>query len=163
MYNPEFIRQVHEKRRRQEAERLAREMVRQQVERLALEKDRQKRAETEQKERLTLIRLKAKSEERFSALMTRLGAPAASSSMRVTDIIALVAAKHGVMPGDIRGPSRNRRIVAARWDAIAQVRRMRPDLSLPVIGRMFGGRDHTTISHALRQMGMQTASRRDAA
>ena len=40
--------------------------------------------------------------------------------------------------------------VAARKAAVLAIRLLRPDVSLPVIGRLIGGRDHTTIMHALR-------------
>lgn len=68
-------------------------------------------------------------------------------------IIAEVEARHGLSAGDIPGPGRTARVVAARFEAIAEVRAAYPDKSLPWLGRVFN-RDHTTILHALRKMGL---------
>jgi len=51
----------------------------------------------------------------------------------------------------VRGPSRSREVSNARQVAIYLVRRM-TSLSTPDIGREFGGRDHTTVLHALEAM-----------
>jgi chromosomal replication initiation ATPase DnaA len=72
----------------------------------------------------------------------------------VADIIREVAQRHGMTPAAITGQGRSKVIVAARFEAIALTYIERPDLSLPGMGRMFGGRDHTTILHALRRMGV---------
>jgi chromosomal replication initiation ATPase DnaA len=36
---------------------------------------------------------------------------------------------------------------------MAAAYQQRPDLSLPQLGKMFGGRDHTTILYAVRKAG----------
>lgn len=72
----------------------------------------------------------------------------------VSEIIQEVGEKHGVTKGEIIGDRRSRYIVAARHEAMARVYKARPDLSLPMIGRLFGGRDHTTVIHAARKMGV---------
>jgi hypothetical protein len=54
--------------------------------------------------------------------------------------------------GEVKGTRRQRHIVRPRQLAIYAVYLKRPDLSLPHIGRLFGGRDHTTILHAVRKM-----------
>ena len=53
---------------------------------------------------------------------------------------------------DIKGPRKWRRLALARQIAVYEVYKQRPDLSFPQIGRIFGGRDHTTILHAVRKM-----------
>lgn len=67
-------------------------------------------------------------------------------------IIAQIAADHGVTPEAITGPSQKRAIVLACWQAVVAVAAEHPHLSLPAPGRIFGGRDHTTILHALRKI-----------
>lgn len=67
-------------------------------------------------------------------------------------IIARVAEAFGVTHADIIGPRQFAALVRARWAAIAAVREARPDLSMIQLGRAFGGRDHTTILHAIRKM-----------
>ncbi|MDR1118295.1 MAG: chromosomal replication initiator protein DnaA [Bifidobacteriaceae bacterium] len=52
---------------------------------------------------------------------------------------------------DICGPSRNRRLTEARHFAMYLCREL-TDLSLPAIGREFGGRDHTTVMNAYRKV-----------
>jgi len=61
-----------------------------------------------------------------------------------------VAVKHGVYVSDMRGPSRLRRFVLARQEAMWEVKRQKPEMSLPQLGRIFGGRDHSTIFHGIR-------------
>lgn len=50
------------------------------------------------------------------------------------------------------GASRNSAIVEARHTCVYAVHIARPDLSLPQIGKLFGGRDHTSILHCIRKM-----------
>lgn len=67
-------------------------------------------------------------------------------------IIAEVAARHGLTRQDILGEGRSAAVVRARYEAIAEVRRVYPDKSLIWLGMVFE-RDHSTIIHALRRMG----------
>lgn len=53
---------------------------------------------------------------------------------------------------DLKSPRRNDNLVAVRHLAIYEVRKQRPDMSLPAIGRWFGGRDHTTVLHSIRKL-----------
>ena len=71
----------------------------------------------------------------------------------VRRIIERVARAHGMLPVQITGDQRAKPFVKARYDAIAEVRRIYPEKSLPWLGRQFN-RDHTTILHALRKMGL---------
>lgn len=64
-------------------------------------------------------------------------------------IVESVAARFGMTVADLTGPSRCRQYAYARHMAMAEVRAARC-LSLPAIGRMFGGRDHTTVVHGIR-------------
>lgn len=49
---------------------------------------------------------------------------------------------------------RSQPLVKARDKAIADVYVLCPHLSLPQIGRMFGGRDHTTILYVVQKLGV---------
>jgi len=67
-------------------------------------------------------------------------------------IITRVAEAFGYTYADIVGPRQLVPLVRARWAAIAAVHAARPDLSISRLGRTFGGRDHTTIRHALAKV-----------
>lgn len=73
-------------------------------------------------------------------------------------IIARVAAEHRVAPDDITGPSKRKHIVIARYAAIHAVAEEHPGLSSTQLGRIFGGRDHTTILHALGRLAPRLGS-----
>lgn len=72
----------------------------------------------------------------------------------VRALISNVAAKYGLTYQDIIGPSRENKIVVARHEAICTVRRARPEMTLPHLGKEFR-RDHTTVLHALRKRGLK--------
>ena len=75
----------------------------------------------------------------------------------VAGIIGVVAEAYGLRRGDLTGPSRQQVHVIPRWIAMALARSM-TDASLPVIGRLFGGRDHTSVMHALHQLDQRRAT-----
>jgi len=65
--------------------------------------------------------------------------------------IALATARHfSLKLAELRGPSRRRGVVAARGVAIYLTRAL-TQRSLGQIGRYYGARDHTTVSHACRK------------
>lgn len=68
----------------------------------------------------------------------------------VVDIIRTTARRARLRPTDITGHGRSRHLVDARHAAIFVARQLRPDLSLPQLGRQFQ-RDHSTIIHAMRR------------
>ncbi|MGI8839731.1 MAG: helix-turn-helix domain-containing protein [Caulobacteraceae bacterium] len=59
------------------------------------------------------------------------------------------AAQEGCEPADLIVHARSRELTAARQRAWWACRELRPDQSLPQLGRFFH-RDHTTILHGLR-------------
>lgn len=70
-------------------------------------------------------------------------------------IVAEVAALHGVSVREITAPAysegvRVAAVVRARQHAMAEMR-TRLGYSLPQIGRVMGGRHHTTIMHGIRR------------
>jgi chromosomal replication initiator protein len=74
-------------------------------------------------------------------------------------IMAATAEYFGVTMEDLCGSSRSAVYVNARQIAMYLCREL-TDLSLPKIGAMFGGRDHTTVIHADRKIRGQMAERR---
>lgn len=69
---------------------------------------------------------------------------------------------------ELRGPARTKEIVEARQAAFYSCREVRlenglPRWSLPQIGRWFGGRDHTTVLHGVRQHKKRLAEQGRAA
>lgn len=66
------------------------------------------------------------------------------------DIIRAVAEKHGLKLSDIIGDSRVQHIAKARCEAYHSVKK-HTSLSLPAIGKHFGGRHHTTIMSGIRR------------
>jgi chromosomal replication initiator protein len=69
---------------------------------------------------------------------------------RVEDIQAAVATSFGISTADLIGPTRAAEPVLARHVAILLTRE-HTELSLPEIGRRFGGRDHSTILNSIRR------------
>jgi chromosomal replication initiator protein len=60
---------------------------------------------------------------------------------------------------EIRGQSRRRPLVTARQIGMYVMREL-TDLSYPAIAREFGGRDHTTVIHAVEKIGGLMKERR---
>jgi chromosomal replication initiator protein len=60
---------------------------------------------------------------------------------------------------DLCSPSRSRQLVTARQIAMYLAREL-TDLSLPRIGKAFGGRDHTTVMHAKQKIAGLMQERR---
>lgn len=73
-------------------------------------------------------------------------------SVEIKTILLAVTEATGVSTADMQGPRRMRRLAWPRHLAMHLVRDLRPDLSYPSIGRIFGGRDHTTIMAALERI-----------
>lgn len=65
------------------------------------------------------------------------------------DIKLAVAAHYGITVRDLVGHSRRRDMAHPRQLAMYLCRKLL-GLSMPVIGRIFGGRDHTTVLHAVK-------------
>ena len=67
------------------------------------------------------------------------------------EVIMLCCAEEGLTYSDIIGPCRRRHLARPRQRFMWLMRKAKPGMSLPEIGRRFGGRDHTTVIHALRK------------
>ncbi len=80
---------------------------------------------------------------------------------RITPQIILdaTAASYGFTVDALCGPSRTRPLVTARQVAMYLVRNL-TDYSYPAIARVFGGRDHTTVIHAVDKITTHMKERR---
>jgi chromosomal replication initiator protein len=74
-------------------------------------------------------------------------------------ILDATATSYGFSVDAICGPSRTRPLVTARQVAMYIVRNL-TDYSYPAIARVFGGRDHTTVIHAVDKISTQMKERR---
>jgi chromosomal replication initiator protein len=74
-------------------------------------------------------------------------------------ILAITSTKYGFALEEIKGKSRRRPLVAARQVAMYVMREL-TDLSYPAIAREFGGRDHTTVIHAVDKISALMKERR---
>ena len=66
-------------------------------------------------------------------------------------ILAATSEAFGVSISDLEGPSRRQPLARARQVAMYVCRDL-TDLSLPKIGTLFGGRDHTTVLHGVNNV-----------
>lgn len=71
--------------------------------------------------------------------------------IKIDDILRVISRHYGVSRGDILSERRNRSIVLPRQVGMYLAKRLTAR-SLPEIGRRFGGRDHTTVLHAIRKI-----------
>ena len=81
-------------------------------------------------------------------LLTDLLNRAAPKPRSDEQLLAEIAEHLGFEVEALRGKSRQRPLVAARQTAMYVFREL-TDLSYPAIARLFGGRDHTTVIHAV--------------
>ncbi len=82
-----------------------------------------------------------------------------SSEIDAATIMAVTADYFSISLEDLTSPSRSRQLVNARQIAMYLCREL-TDLSLPTIGKHFGGKDHTTVMHAVKKIGALMAERR---
>ena len=73
-------------------------------------------------------------------------------------VIETAAELFGFTVADLKGPSRGRPLVQARQVAMYVLRQL-SDHSYPAIARAFGGRDHTTVIHAVNKIDGLMAAR----
>lgn len=72
--------------------------------------------------------------------------------LRVEDVMRVVCEHYGVSRADLVSSKRTRNISTPRQIAMYLSKTLMPKKSLPEIGRRFGGRDHTTVLHAMRRI-----------
>lgn len=81
---------------------------------------------------------------------------------RGTVIAAEVARRYGLTVGDLRGPRRTPDVAHARMVAIWITQKV-CGYAMTRIGGMYGGRDHTTVLHAVRTIKEMTGPRKQVA
>ncbi len=87
--------------------------------------------------------------------------PSSSPKNRTDDeLLAEIARYLGFTVEALRGKSRQRPLVSARQEAMYVFREL-TDLSYPAIARLFGGRDHTTVIHAVDKITRLMAERNE--
>lgn len=79
--------------------------------------------------------------------LTRVVSPAEYSKAILKD----TATAFGILPSDILGRNRKRSIVQAR-QVVTYLSRKFTRMSLAEIGKLIGGRDHTTVLHSIKQV-----------
>jgi chromosomal replication initiator protein len=75
----------------------------------------------------------------------------------LVEIQSVVSAQYGITAEELISPARAARVSLPRQLAMYLAREL-TDESLPSIGRAFGGRDHTTVLHALRRAEQRIAT-----
>lgn len=128
-----------------EMNRAAREAIRQAAE--DLERARMERDAARDERRAALLRLEA---ERLRSSSPEPGLLPSPPSVRM--IMDAVCEHFGVSRRDLLSARRTRTIVRPR-QVVAFLGKELTNRSLPELGRLLGGRDHTTVIHAVRKVG----------
>lgn len=67
----------------------------------------------------------------------------------IRSVIETAARLEGMTVDEMMARDQSRAVARPRQRAMYVARRLRPEVSLPRLGRIFGGRDHTTVRHAI--------------
>ncbi|EAU42276.1 chromosomal replication initiation protein [Fulvimarina pelagi HTCC2506] len=89
--------------------------------------------------------------EAIVEILAQFSRTSAERRVRIEDILKFVSRHYNISRTDILSARRTRTIVRPRQIAMYLAKTMTPR-SLPEIGRRFGGRDHTTVLHAVRKI-----------
>ncbi|GAA5104811.1 chromosomal replication initiator protein DnaA [Bartonella jaculi] len=89
--------------------------------------------------------------ERIDELLGHLTRSGEAKRIRIEEIQRAVARHYNVSKQDLLSNRRTRTVVKPRQVAMYLAKMLTPR-SLPEIGRRFGGRDHTTVLHAVRKI-----------
>jgi chromosomal replication initiator protein len=88
----------------------------------------------------------------LAAMVLRdLAQPSDVTRVRIEDILKLLGRHYNIARADILSPRRARSIVRPRQVGMYLAKKLTLR-SLPEIGRRFGGRDHSTVLHAVRKI-----------
>jgi len=75
----------------------------------------------------------------------------ADDTLKIDAVIAVVCRYTGISVEQMNSPSRKREIVYARYMCMWFLRKY-SKLTLKALGKIFGGRDHTTAIHAINSV-----------
>jgi len=95
--------------------------------------------------------------DRIDELLSHIYRAGDAKRVRIEDIQRVVARHYNVSKTELLSNRRTRTIVKPRQVAMYLSKVLTPR-SLPEIGRRFGGRDHTTVLHAVRKIETQATS-----
>ena len=84
---------------------------------------------------------------------------AAVGDIDAATIMAVTAEYYQLTIDDLCGPSKTKALAFARQIGMYLCREL-TELTLPAIGKMFGGRDHTPVMHAAKKIRAEIAERR---
>lgn len=79
------------------------------------------------------------------------GNPIEPENLRMDEIMHQVCEKYGLKMNAMKGTRRARNVAWPRQEAMYRCYK-ETGCSLPQIGRFFGGRDHTTVMHAIKRV-----------
>lgn len=98
------------------------------------------------------VEIEAIVSRRLERLEREMAALDPNPGLPLVDILTPIAAVTGHTIAEIVGPRRYPSVSAARHLGFWVVRRLRADLSLPMMARAFNKGDHTTIMHGVRRV-----------
>jgi len=111
--------------------------------------------EQRQAELIERMEREAQAERRLRSVLSELRARIGGTDDKLLRILEATATKHGVKSAEIVGPSVQRHVVAARYEAILAMHKACPEASPAQIGRIVN-RDRTTVIHALKRTRKRT-------
>jgi hypothetical protein len=87
-------------------------------------------------------------------------APEALKQMKPVAMIVVEVLQHfhGLTLEHMKGVTRKKMYILPRHIAMWEIKQQRPDMSFPAIGRWFGGRDHSSVCHAVSKIDRLKAS-----
>lgn len=106
---------------------------------------------TKKIERAIAFALSAKSVQWRNERLESSAVAARVARYPIDHVLEVASQITGVPLDCLLGPTRSRRVSWPRHFAVVLLHCARRDLSYPKIGKVFGGRDHTSIMHALQR------------
>ena len=95
--------------------------------------------------------------EKLSSLLRRAGAPQPVDS---ETILAVVASRYGYTSSQLCENTKDRKVTLARQTAMYLCRELLGE-SYPSLGRIFGGKDHSTVMYAIRKIEKLKVTNKD--